>query len=52
MEAYDYYKNKWTYLPGINDKWINYESVSMGSKLFVIEGSRISSLEVFDSVFR
>ena len=52
MEAYDYYENKWTYLPDINDKRRNHAAVSMGSKLFVIEGSRISSCEVFDSFFR
>ena len=49
MEAYDYYENKWTYLPDINDKRRNHAAVSMGNKLFVIGGSRISSCEVFDS---
>ena len=49
MEAYDYYENKWTYLPDLIDKRYRHASVSIGNKLFVIGGFETSSYEVFDS---
>ena len=50
VEAYDYYDNKWTYLPNLIERRCNHASVSMGNKLFVIGGEYTNSCEVFDSV--
>ena len=38
VEAYDYYENKWTYLPDMIEERHYHASVSMGNKLFVIGG--------------
>ena len=52
VEAYDYYENKWTYLPDMNKERSCHASVSMGNKLFVIGGYSNTSCEVFDSFSR
>ena len=52
VEPYDYHDNKWTYLPDMKDKRSSHVAVSMGNKLFVIGGYRISSCEVFDTCSR
>ena len=52
VEAYDYYENKWTYLPDMIEGRCVHASVSMGNKMFVIGGSDTSSYEVFDSYSR
>ena len=50
VEAYDYYENKWNYLPNMNEERESHASVSMGNKLFVIGGHLNTSAEVFDSL--
>ena len=52
VEAYDYYENKWTYLPDMIKVRHYHASVSMGNKLFVVGGYNTSSCEVFDSYSR
>ena len=52
VEAYDYYENKWTYLPDMIKRRRCHASVSMGNKLFVIGGYFNTSCEVFDSFSR
>ena len=52
VEAYDYYENKWTYLPDMIDKRYKHAAVSMGNKLFVIGWSYTTNCEVFDSYSR
>ena len=52
VEAYDHLENKWTLLPDMNEKRMDHAAVSMGNKLFVIGGDRISSCEIFDSFSR
>ena len=52
VKSYDYYENKWTYLPDMNDKRCFHAAVSMGNKLFVIGGIRTTSCEMFDSCSR
>ena len=55
VEAYDYYENKWTYLPDMIVKRYHHSSVSMGNKIFVIGGGRFSNelaCKVFDSFSR
>ena len=52
VEAYDYYENKWTYLPDMIEERYGHASVSMGNKLFVIGGYKNTSCEVFDSFSR
>ena len=52
VEAYDYYENKWTYLPDMIKERCNHATVSMGNKLIVIGGYSTSSSEVFDSYSR
>ena len=52
VEAYDYYENKWTYLPDMNEKRCDHTSVSMGNKMFVIGGYNTSNCEVFDGFSR
>ena len=52
VEAYDYYENKWTYLPHMIESRNSHASVSMGNKLFVVGGEHTSSCEVFDSFSR
>ena len=52
VESYDYYENKWTYLPDMNEKRMSNALIGIGNKLFVIGGRRISSCEVFDSCSR
>ena len=49
VEAYDYYENKWTYLPDMIEERRLHATVSMGNKMFVIGGYKISSCETFDS---
>ena len=48
VEAYDYYENKWTYLPNMIEERYDHASVSISSKLFVIGGYDSSSCEIFD----
>ena len=50
--AYDYYENKWTDLPDMNERRIYHASVSMGNKFFVIGRYDTLSSEVFDSISR
>ena len=52
VEAYDYYENKWVYLPDMTAKRHVHASVSRGNKLFVIGGYEKSTCEVFDSCSR
>ena len=52
VEAYDYYENKWTYLPDMNRGRYNHTSVSMANKMFVIGEFERSSFEMFDSYSR
>ena len=52
VEAYDYYENKWTYLPDMIEERHYHASVSMGNKLFVIGGWITTSCEVIDSFYR
>ena len=52
VESYDYYENKWTYFLDMNSKRYLHASVSIGDKLFVIGGRKISSCEVFDRCSR
>ena len=52
VESYDYYKNKWIYLPDMINRRINHAAVSMGNKLFVIGGRITTGCEVFDSISR
>ena len=52
VEAYDYYENKWTYLPDMIEKRSCHAAVSMGNKLFVSVGYKTSSCEIFDSISR
>ena len=49
VEAYDYYENKWTYLPDMIEERSNHAAVSMGNKMFVIGGYDNTSCEMFDS---
>ena len=43
VETYDYYENKWTYLPDMIESRCDHASVSMGNKMFVIGGSYTST---------
>ena len=52
VEAYDYYENKWAYLPGMIEKRDNHASVSTSNKLFVIGGSENLTCEIFDCCSR
>ena len=53
VEAYDYYENKWTYLPDMIKHKSSHAQVSMGNKLFVFKEKQDDILsEVFDSVSR
>ena len=52
VEAYDYYKNKWTCLPDIIEKIFSHAAVSMGNKMFIIGGENTPSCEVFDCLSR
>ena len=52
VERYDFYENKWTYLPDMIEERSSHSSFSMGSKLFVIGGPEESTSEVFDNCSR
>ena len=52
VEKYDYYENKWTFLPDMNKERSQHAAVSMGNKIFVIGGCYTTSSEVFDSCSR
>ena len=52
VEAYDYYENKWKFLPDMINYRSDHATVSMGNKLFVIGGYYTKSCEVFDSYVR
>ena len=52
VEAYDYHDNSWSFLPDMINKKFNHASVSMGNKMFVINGYKTKSCEVFDSFSR
>ena len=49
VEAYDYYENKWDFLPHMINKRCLHGAVCLGNKLFVIGGDYNISCEVFDS---
>ena len=51
-EAYDYYENKWNYLPDMIEEREDHALVSMGNKLFAFGGEYNRSCEVFDSFTR
>ena len=52
VEAYDHYENQWAYLPEMIKGRSDHSLVSMGNKLFVIDGWTTNSCEVFDSKSR
>ena len=52
VEAYDYYEDKWTYLPDMIKERCNHAAVSTGNKMFVIGGYRSSNCEIFDTYSR
>ena len=52
VEAYDYYENKWTYLPDMIEERCFHASISIGNIMFVIGGWGTSPCEVFDSFSR
>ena len=52
VEAYDYYENKWTYLPDMIEERFYHAAASMGNKQFVIGGDINTNCEVFDSSSR
>ena len=54
VETYDYYDNKWTYLPEMIERRSYHASVKMSNKMFVIGGGYTDGLgcEVFDSFSR
>ena len=52
VEAYDYYEDKWTYLPDMIEARSYHSAVSMGIKMFVIGGFYTSNCEKFDSYSR
>ena len=49
VEAYDYYENKWDFLPRMIDKRISHGAVCISNKLFVIGGMNSVTCEVFDN---
>ena len=49
VEAYDFYENKWDFLPCIINKRYFHGAVCMGNKLYVIGGKYNATCEVFDS---
>ena len=51
-EAYDYYENKWTYLPNMIEARCQHAAVSMENKMFVIGRRKTLSCEVFDKFSR
>ena len=52
VETFDYYENKWIYLPDMIEKRNDHASVTIGNKLFVIGGYRMATCEMFDSCTR
>ena len=52
VEIYDYYENKWTYLPDMIEKRSCHAAVSIGNKMFVIGGYHTSTCEIFHSFSR
>ena len=52
VEAYDYYENRWTYLPDMTKKRRNHSTASMCNKMFVVGGKSTINCEVFDSYSR
>ena len=52
VEAYDYYKNRWSYFPNMIEKRRYHASVGMSNKLFVIGGYRTLTCEMFDNYSR
>ena len=48
VEAYDYHENNWTSLPDMINSKSSHEAVSVGNKMFVIDGT----CEVYDSISR
>ena len=49
VEAYDYYENKWDFLPRMIYRRYQHGAVCMGNKLYVIGGKYNATCEVFDS---
>ena len=47
VESYDCYENKWTYLPDIIKPRCSHAAVSLGNKMFVIDGYVETICEVF-----
>ena len=52
VEAYDYYEDKWTYLPDMIEERSLHVTVSMGNKMFVIGGYETINCEVFENCSR
>ena len=50
VEAYDYYGNKWNFLPNMIRERSEHSAVSMGNKMFVIGGYKTDTCEVFNSI--
>ena len=49
VETYDYYENKWTYLPDMIEERSLHAAVSMANKMFVIGRSYTTTCDIFDS---
>ena len=52
VEYYDYYDNRWTYLPDMITKRSSHATVSMGNKMFAIGGSKTLNCETFNNYSR
>ena len=50
VEAYDYFENKWSYMPDLIKGRDGHGSVAMGNKLYVIGGINTRNSEVFDYI--
>ena len=50
VEAYDYYLDKWTYMPDLTELKNGHGSVAIGNKLYAIGGLYTKNCEVFDSI--
>ena len=52
IEAYDYYEDKWGYLPNMIKKRLSHFSVSKGNKWFLIVRFETSTCEINDIFLR
>ena len=50
VEAYDYFENKWSYMPDLIEGRESHGSLAMGDKLYVIGGAYAQSCEVFNYI--